>query len=152
MTVDPQWAALFATALGRLAEVFDAPLTAERVDAYTEALGDLRAVALEAGAKTIIRTSKWFPKPVEWREAAEQWEAEEAERRRLAWKNSRPLALPGPEDRLLTHEEKRTKVRAIIEQFRYIVNRKPLENRPHNRDPKNNEQSNVSVGRDTTTP
>jgi hypothetical protein len=133
MVIDQQWARRVAGALDMLGEVFEIALTQTRIEAYIESLSDLRAEALEGGARMIRDTQKRFPKPVEWREAAEKWEREEAERQQIAWERSRPFALPGPEGRLCTHEENMTNVRAIIEQMRYVVNHKPLEDRPHNR-------------------
>jgi ribosomal protein L12E/L44/L45/RPP1/RPP2 len=132
--VSPQWAARFATQLGRLAEAFDAPVSPERADVYTEALADIRIEALEAAAKEIAAHSDWFPRPAQWRAAAKQWEAAEAERERirLEWERSRHLALPAPGRGPVSREEALTNVRAIIDQMRYVVSRKP-DDRPHNR-------------------
>jgi len=40
--------------MGRMAEVFDTPLTTERVDAYVEALADIPAETLEVASKVFI--------------------------------------------------------------------------------------------------
>jgi len=139
MAIDQEWARRVAAALDMLAEVYEVSLTEIRVAAYIESLSDLRASALEAGANMIRDTSKWFPKPIEWREAAERWEIKEAERRRAARENSRPLALPGPGMGPVSREKVLTDVRAIREQFKYLVNR-PLEDRPHNQPARNTDQ------------
>jgi hypothetical protein len=136
MAIDPHWAIRVSTAMGRMAEVFDTPLTTERVDAYVEALADIPAEALEVASKVFIAGSKWFPKPIEWRHAAEAWEriVEEEKQRRRSIHRERTLMLTAAEDHeLCSPEENLEQVRAIRNQFRYLV-AKPLDNRPHNRE------------------
>jgi len=57
-------------ALKVLSIAHDIVLQKERIEVYVMALEDLSDVRIEAAARTLIRTSKWFPKPSELREEA----------------------------------------------------------------------------------
>jgi hypothetical protein len=63
----------FAAALGALAEVFRVQLTPLLVEAYHEALRQWPIDALTGAARELIRNNRYFPRPVEWAEAAEEW-------------------------------------------------------------------------------
>ena len=72
----------FAAMLGTLAEVFGEPLSDTRVEAYFRALSDLPLDAMKLAGERVIRTARWFPKPVEFREAVE---GSPEERTEAAW-------------------------------------------------------------------
>jgi len=55
-------------ALKVLTTAHDQTLERARVDVYCAALDDLNDDALMAAARTLVRVSKWFPKPAEIRE------------------------------------------------------------------------------------
>ena len=54
--------------LGRLAAVYEHPLTLDGIDGYTGALHDLTSTELQHGFTRAIRELKWWPKPSELRE------------------------------------------------------------------------------------
>lgn len=59
----------FAHTLGLLGEAFNEPLSATRIEAYFVALGDLSWPQVERAALLVLREGRFFPKPVEVREA-----------------------------------------------------------------------------------
>jgi len=63
----------FAVCLARLTEVFRVDLTPSLAESYWEALAAWPIEALEGAAKALIAGSRFFPKPVEWADAAAQW-------------------------------------------------------------------------------
>ena len=92
----------FALALAKLAEVFRVALTPILVEAYREALTDWPIESLEAGARALVRESKFFPRPVEWAEAAEDWLRERRSlelTKRIALEQSNEPPLTKQEDR-----------------------------------------------------
>lgn len=74
--------ARFGEALGVLAETFNDPLSQTRLEAYFVALRDLPWPAVEGALRTLLRAGRWFPKPVEIREAVE---GSPGDRAALAW-------------------------------------------------------------------
>jgi hypothetical protein len=56
----------------RTASLFNRKLDALTLNAYLDALQDIPLAALETAAVTLQRTQKFWPKPVEWREAAQK--------------------------------------------------------------------------------
>jgi hypothetical protein len=59
----------FALALGGLGEIFNEPVSKPKAAAYFLALRDLSIDQVEAAAAILLNTAKFFPKPVEFREA-----------------------------------------------------------------------------------
>ena len=59
----------FATYLTGTAEVFDAQLSKVKIDFYFNALKDLTIAEINTAINHIVRTSRFFPKPAEIREA-----------------------------------------------------------------------------------
>jgi len=89
----------FAACLGTLAEVFRTEVSGVLAGTYFDALVDLFLPDVEAGARALVRTARYFPVPAEWREAARA--AREA--RQLGG----PRALPAwrsPEDEQVARE------------------------------------------------
>jgi hypothetical protein len=86
----------FITALVALGEVFRVEVTDAMAETYWRALRELPIEGLEGGARELIRTARFFPRPVEWGEAAEDWLRERcretrAHRARLAQSTAPPL-------------------------------------------------------------
>lgn len=86
----------FAAAMAKLAEVYRVELTPVMVEAYREALIEWPIEGLEGGARAIIKESKFFPRPVEWSDAAEDWLKErkslaQSQRLMLEQSNQPPL-------------------------------------------------------------
>jgi hypothetical protein len=98
----------FVTLMAKLAAVYREALTDALLEAYWEALRDYELEYLEPAAAYVIRTSKWFPKPVELREAASQFRVEA---RRKALGPGLRLALG---EKALTVDE----VKAFLEELR----------------------------------
>jgi len=65
--------ARFARTVVILGEVFDRPTTDVLIEAYWDALRSWPMDALEGGARELIREGRFFPRPVEWADAAESW-------------------------------------------------------------------------------
>jgi len=59
----------FATLLDTLAEALDAPVSELRKLAYFDALSDLEFPAVATAVRGLMRTARFFPKPVDIREA-----------------------------------------------------------------------------------
>jgi hypothetical protein len=59
----------FARVMATLGEVFDTVVTPVRVEAYCRALGEVPIAAVEQAAAWVIREGRYFPKPVDLREA-----------------------------------------------------------------------------------
>ena len=88
----------FAAVLTKLIVVFRGNAADDDVlvETYWEALREWPIEALEAGACTLIRESRFFPRPVEWADAAEDWLRERRNRveaHRLALRESNEPAL-----------------------------------------------------------
>lgn len=98
----------FAGLMARLATVYRETLSDALLEAYFEALRDYELEFLEPAAARHIRESKWFPKPVELREAASQYRVEA---RRKALPTRLQLALEGPK---LTADE----IKAFLAELR----------------------------------
>jgi hypothetical protein len=86
----------FVVALTKLATVFRVDMTDVLIESYWDALNEWPIEGLEGGARTIIRESKFFPRPVEWSDAAEDWLKErrsmvDAHRLALQQSNQPPL-------------------------------------------------------------
>ena len=71
-----------AEALAVLSETFGVPLSAVKVRAYFEALRDLPIAEVLTGCQVCLRTLRYFPKPVEVREAVVGSAEDQAD---LAW-------------------------------------------------------------------
>lgn len=69
----PQSVQRFIGALTKLAAVFRIEADDVLIEAYWDALRDWPIEALEAGAQAIIASARFFPRPVEWADAAEDW-------------------------------------------------------------------------------
>ena len=87
----------FAAALGMLADVYGKEVTLAFASGYWGVLEEYPIEAVEGGARAILRTEKWMPKPVEWAEAAEDWLVERrriahAHRLAIAQSNAPPLS------------------------------------------------------------
>jgi hypothetical protein len=80
MTTDDRTA--FARGLYALGETFGEPVSELRAEAYFDALSDLGILDVLGAMRTAIRTSKFFPRPVEIRE---QIEGNPQDRAELAW-------------------------------------------------------------------
>lgn len=72
----------FARALYALGETFNEPVSEIRAEAYFDALSDLPVEAVLAAARQAIRTARFFPRPVELREAVDGQVEDRAE---AAW-------------------------------------------------------------------
>lgn len=72
----------FARVMAALGEVFDTPVSEVRVESYFRALGDLPIAAVEQAAARVIQEGRYFPRPVELREAIGATGEAQAER---AW-------------------------------------------------------------------
>lgn len=59
----------FSAAMAGLAEIFNEALSTPRINAYREALKDLSIEQVEEAARRLMNSAKFFPKPVEFREA-----------------------------------------------------------------------------------
>lgn len=59
----------FAKGLGILAATYRSPLSALQTEAYWSALSDMPAAEWDAAVRVCLRTCKFFPRPVEIREA-----------------------------------------------------------------------------------
>lgn len=94
--------------MAKLSEVYGHTVTDGLIEAYWEALQDYELEYVEPAVAYVIRTSKWFPKPVEIRDAASQFRVEA---RRKTLPDRWQLALEGPR---LTADE----VRAFLEELR----------------------------------
>ena len=79
----------FLATLTKLAAVYRLEVDDVLVEAYWEAFRDWAPEALEGGARAIIRDSRFFPRPVEWADAAEAFMRE-----RVMQDRSARLALP----------------------------------------------------------
>jgi hypothetical protein len=77
----------------KLSEAFSETVSPLKTDVYFEALLDYEMEFLEPAAEYIIRTAKWFPKPVELRDAASLFRVEA---RRKALPPAMRYALTGP--------------------------------------------------------
>ena len=60
----------FSTLFQRLAQQLNHDADAEQIQAYFDALSDLKYEFVHDAAAHIARTVKWFPKTSEWREVA----------------------------------------------------------------------------------
>ena len=98
----------FVALMARLAAVYREALNDALLEAYWDALTDYELEFLEPAAGYLIRTSKWFPKPSELREAASQYRVEA---RRKALGPGLRMALG---EKALTVDE----VRAFLEELR----------------------------------
>lgn len=98
----------FAGLMARLATVYREALSDVLLEAYWEALDDYELEYLAPAVAEIIRTAKWFPKPVELRDAASHLRVEA---RRKALPDRLQRALEGPK---LTADE----VRAFLAELR----------------------------------
>lgn len=98
----------FAALMGRLGEVYQQTLSDGLVEAYWDALNDYELEYLEPAVAYLIRTLKWFPKPVELRDAASNFRVES---RRKALPDRLQHALEGPR---LTEDE----VKAFMAELR----------------------------------
>lgn len=78
--------------MATLGEVFDQAVSTARTAAYFDALADYQIEALEGGARALIRSARWMPKPVDLAEAAQTWAREEETRRREQFVRERGLA------------------------------------------------------------
>lgn len=78
----------FATLLIGLGETYSEPVSDARLEIYWRALSDLPIEALQGAATVHANTSRFFPKPVELREAVEGIVDDRAE---LAWSRVRFL-------------------------------------------------------------
>lgn len=74
--------ARFAATLAVLAEAYAETVSQARAEAYFLALGDLAVEEVEAAARACLRTCRFFPRPVELREALAGSPADQAEQ---AW-------------------------------------------------------------------
>lgn len=88
----------FVRVVTTLAAVFRIEVDDLLLEAYWVALRRWPAEALEAGARQSIATLHFFPRPVEWAEAAEAWlkakaEVERRKRRALPHSTDPPLKL-----------------------------------------------------------
>ncbi len=92
----------------KLSEAFSETVSPLKTDVYFEALLDYEMEFLEPAAEYIIRTAKWFPKPVELREAASLFRVEA---RRKALPPALRHALTGP---MLTEDE----IKAFLTELR----------------------------------
>lgn len=63
----------FVSIMAKLAEVFDKTVSDMLLDEYFRTLAPFPIDALDAGAKTVIRFHKYFPRPSEWAEEAEAY-------------------------------------------------------------------------------
>jgi hypothetical protein len=72
----------FARVMVTLAEAFDTKVTAGRLEAYFQALGDLPIEVVEQAATRVIRECWHFPRPADFRAALGQTVGQRAER---AW-------------------------------------------------------------------
>jgi hypothetical protein len=73
----------FATALAALGEIFGETLSTPRMNAYFAAMSDLTIEQVEEAARRLMNSSKFFPKPVEFREALLGSASDQAEQ---AWR------------------------------------------------------------------
>jgi hypothetical protein len=71
----------FAEAMGVLAETFNEPISATKVEAYFSALSDLPFDDVARAARKVLQEARFFPKPVELREAVRGSAAERADDR-----------------------------------------------------------------------
>ena len=78
----------FARVLYALGETFNEPVSEIRAEAYFDALCDLPVEAVLTAARAAIRHAKFFPRPVELREAVEGNVEDRAE---VAWNAVRAL-------------------------------------------------------------
>lgn len=74
----------FAVVLATLAEVFRVDVTESLAEAYWRALREWPIESLEAGGRVLIASARFFPRPVEWGDAADAWlhDRQVSERRR----------------------------------------------------------------------
>lgn len=79
----------FLAALTKLAAVFRIEVDDLLAESYWEALREWAPEALEGGARAIIREARFFPRPVEWADAAEAFMREQVAQARAS-----RLALP----------------------------------------------------------
>lgn len=90
----------FARLFMVLAEVFDRTVTDIAIEAYWDALRTVPIEALEGGARRLVSEARFFPRPVEWTEAAADWMRSEelaARARRLQLEQSTDPPI-SPED------------------------------------------------------
>lgn len=80
MTADDR--AAFATLMLGIGETYGEPVSDARMEIYFAALVDLDLAAIRAAATEHVRTSKFFPRPAELREAVDGSADDRAE---LAW-------------------------------------------------------------------
>ena len=66
----------FGTLMLKLADVYEKSMSEVVLEAYFEALEDYELEFIEPAIQYLIRTAKWFPKPVEIREVASQFRGE----------------------------------------------------------------------------
>ena len=100
----------FASALGMLADVYGKEVTLAFASGYWSVLEEYPIEAVEGGARAILRTEKWMPKPVEWADAAEDWLRERrniAQAHRLAIEQSNAPPLTREDVHRLVAELKR---------------------------------------------
>lgn len=69
--IDPQDRAEFAEAMHALGHTFNEPVSTIRTEAYFDALADFTIEQVNAAARLAIRSSRFFPKPIELREFIE---------------------------------------------------------------------------------
>ncbi|OFX02723.1 MAG: hypothetical protein A3E78_15505 [Alphaproteobacteria bacterium RIFCSPHIGHO2_12_FULL_63_12] len=89
----------FVTLMAKLAAVYREALDDALLESYWDALKDYELEYLEPAVAYVIRTSRWFPKPVELRETASQYRVEA---RHMALPESSEYALV---ERALTVDE-----------------------------------------------
>jgi hypothetical protein len=80
----------FGIALTGLAEIFNEPVSTPRMNAYFSALSDLSIDRVEAAVAQLMRTAKFFPKPIEIREALQGSTRDQAE---TAWRTFLKLVI-----------------------------------------------------------
>lgn len=86
----------FVRVLAKVSAVFRIEPNDALIEGYWECLHDWPIEGLEGGALTLMKESQFFPRPVEWAEAAEQWlkqrrDSEHTERKALEKSNAPPL-------------------------------------------------------------
>jgi hypothetical protein len=97
----------FIAALTKLAAVFRVEISDVLIDCDWEALAGWSIEGLEAGAREVIREARFFPRPVEWAEAAEHWlraRALEHRAQRIALSQSTAPPLTGEDVKKLVAE------------------------------------------------
>lgn len=104
----------FLRNLTKLAAVFRVPVDDVLVESYWEALRDWKPEALEGGARALIAGAKWFPKPVEWAEAAEEFM-----RQRVTQERQARLMLAQSTEPAISHEDVKRVVAELAERLQW---------------------------------